>query len=197
MIKHNTAEHTRSLAAYMPDGKMFEAKNIQGSNFNQLLRGLAEESRTAEGYLLTLEDEYFPDNTVLFLGEWEQAVGIPDDCFPGTGDADERRSHILTKLSSLGIQTADEFVVLAALFGVAVTVESGSVSGAFPMVFPITFFDASQPARYTIVVTFTVIGGDAFPFEFPFTFGSAEIAILECLFSKLKPANCGLIFKQI
>jgi uncharacterized protein YmfQ (DUF2313 family) len=127
----------------------------------------------------------------------QKAVGIPDDCFPGTGDADERRNHILTKLSSLGIQTADEFVALAALFGVTVTVESGSVSGAFPMVFPITFFDASQPARYTIVVTFTVIGGDDFPFEFPFTFGDAATAILECLFSKLKPANCGLIFKQI
>ncbi len=200
MITYSLSQHARALAAYLPNGKMFEAKNIQGSNFNQLLRGIAGEMRTVQGFLGTLAAEYFPDNTVLFLDEWERALGIPDDCFDGTGSADERRTHILVKLASLGIQTAQDFIDLAALFGAVAAVTPGADTAApsvFPMVFPLILDGPADELRFTIIVRLTAPDVDRFPLQFPFTFGSRLATILECLFNKLKPVNCRVVFEQI
>lgn len=200
MIAHSLAKHARALAAYLPNGKMFGAKNIQGSNLNQLMRGLAGEMRTAEGHLNTLEAEYFPDNTVLFLDEWERVLGIPDDCFSGTGTAEERRTHVLVKLASLGIQTAQDFIDLAAIFGVVIVVTPGVETGSpasFPLTFPFVLDGPLTDLRFTIFVEFTVPDTSRFSLMFPFTFGSDLVVILECLFNRLKPANCTLIFEQV
>ncbi len=197
MIKRGLEQHTQALADYMPNGKLFEAKNISNSNFRQLLRGLAGELFTAQGYLITLEQEYFPDATNLFLSEWESALGIPDSCFSGEGTNDERRRDIVTKLSALGVQTDQDFIDLAAVFGVTVAVGPGIDEITFPITFPVVMFTTEQEARFTLVIRFTVESASRFPLVFPIVFGSGEIAILECLFTKLKPANCDIIFQQV
>ncbi|MCK4759966.1 MAG: DUF2313 domain-containing protein [Candidatus Aminicenantes bacterium] len=198
MINPNLEEHANALATYMPNGPLFEAKNINDSNFRQLLRGLSGELFTSQGYLVTLNDDYFPDQTTLFLAEWEKALGIPDSCFSGIGSHDDRRRNIVTKLAALGIQTENDFVNLGSTFGVTVTINPGyDVGSIFPMTFPFVFFPTIKEARFTIVVDFTVEAASRFPLVFPFTFGSDEIAILECVFTKLKPANCNIIFRQV
>jgi len=198
MIKHNIEEHADALADYMPNGRLFEAKKIGDSNYRQLLRGIGGELFTAEGYLISLNQEYLPDQTVLFIEEWETALGIPDDCFSTAGSIDGRRKNILIKLASLGIQTATDFEALGEIFGVDVIVHAGrDVGSTFPMVFPFIFFDRSSDSRFTIVVDFIVEAANRFPLTFPFTFGSSEIAILECLFNKLKPSNCNVLFRQV
>lgn len=198
MIKHSINEHTDALADYMPNGRLFEAKKIGDSNFRQLLRGIGSELFTTEGYLISLDKEYLPDQTVLFIEEWESALGIPDDCFSTSGSVDERRKNILIKLAALGVQTAADFEHLGEVFGVDVNVHAGyDVSSTFPMTFPFIFFDRTSDSRFTIVVDFIVEAASRFPLTFPFTFGSGEIAILECLFGKLKPANCNVLFRQV
>jgi len=181
----------------MPSGPLFAAKSVQDSNFRKLLRGMAGELFRSNGFLISYSEEVIPDLTVKFISEWESALGIPDDCFSGTGTIDERRRDVLVKLASSGIQTADDFVELAATFGVLVSVNSGIREITFPLVFPIVMFTTEKEARFTIVVRFTVEAANKFPLVFPITFGSGEIAILECLFTKLKPANCDIIFQQI
>lgn len=198
MINPNLEDHINALSAYLPNGHLFGAKNIHDSNFRQLLRGLAGELFTGQGYLVTLNNEYFPDETNLFLTEWENALGIPDLCFSGEGTLDERRRDVLVKLASLGVQTAEDFISLGEIFGITIQVESGNVNGLFPLEFPLIFFGSATEARFTIIVTFTVPAGiDVFPFEFPFILGNESIFTLECLFRKLKPANCNIIFEQI
>ncbi len=187
MLNPDLEKHTFALSSYLPNGKMFEAKNIRGSNLRQLLRGLSGELFRAQGYLVTLEDEYFPDATTLFLDEWERALGIPDSCFSGTGTADERRRDIVTKLSALGIQTVEDFEALAVVFGVTAVVLAGKDSAVS--------FATEREARYTIVVALTL--PERFPYTFPFTFGDNLTALLECLFLKLKPANCQVIFQGV
>ena len=193
--RRNLDEYTDSLAAYMPGGPLFASKSVQNSNFRNLLRGMAGELFRSNGLLR--EYDVLPDATEKFLSEWESTLGIPDTCFTGTGSIVERRRDVLVKLAALGVQTADDFVELAALFGVTVSVRSGSVNGNFPMVFPWIFFDSAKAARFTIIILFTVEAANRFPFTFPFTFGSGEISTLECLFRKLKPANCDILFEQI
>lgn len=193
----NTEEQAQSLANYLPGGKLFSQANVHDSTFRKLIRGLAGELVTADGYLHNFSQEIIPDETVLFIDEWEQAVGIPDDCFPGTGSTTERRLHVLVKLASLGVQTVDDFEALATLLGATVQVISGHEATSFPLVFPWVFFSTVLESRFTIIVTFTVQEANRFPFTYPIVFGDDTIAIIECLFTKLKPANCAIIFQQV
>lgn len=184
---NNLDEHADALGSFMPGGPLFEAKNIQDSNFRRLLRGFAGELFTAEGYITTFDEEYSPLTTVLFIEEWERALGIPDDCFSANGDINERRTHVLTKLASLGVQTVADFVALGSILGKTITVEPLDTMGSPPE--PITFPDA----RYTIVITGAGLVSGLPPYDVPFIPGSSE-STLECLFHKIKPVNCKIIF---
>lgn len=190
IVRHTIEQHTQALANYLPSGRLFAAKLRANTVLRKLLTGLAGEVLNSEGFVKALQDEFIPDTTVKFIEEWESVLGIPDDCFLATGDTDERRRDILIKLASLGVQTADDFVALAALFGIAVTVSSGKAVNE-----PSAASDKEQ--RFTIVVTFTVDAANTFPLTFPIPFGDEVIAIVECLFIKLKPANCNVLFIQV
>jgi len=199
LITNSSVEsHADSLSDYLPSGRLFESARVGNSNFRKLLLGLAGELFNAEGYLKSIANEYDINTTTLFIGEWEGALGIPDSCFSTSGSIEERRRNILVKLASLGVQTSDDFEELGSIFGVDVKVSAGiDVSSVFPMTFPFIFFDSALDARFTIVVDFKVQTASRFPLTFQFTFGSDGIAILECLFNKLKPANCNIIFRQV
>lgn len=195
--RRDIEQYTDSLADYLPGGLLFASRSVQNSNFRKLLRGMSGELFRANGLLKEYCEQIIPDETVKFISEWESALGIPDDCFSGTGTLDERRRDVLTKLAALGVQTQQDFIDLAATFGVTITINAGIREIIFPLTFPIVMFTTEKEARFTIVVRFTVQAANKFPLVFPITFGSGEIAILECLFAKLKPANCDIIFQQV
>jgi uncharacterized protein YmfQ (DUF2313 family) len=194
-IVRSKTEQAISLAKYLPSGRLFRQAYNSSSNLHKFLKGLASELVLADEYLRTYVHETIPSRTTLFLEEWERTVGIPDDCFPGTGDIDTRRTHVLIKLASLGVQTSQDFEDLAALFGVTVTVGSGVDFASFPMELPMLLLSPTE-ARFTIIVLFTVTTPNEFPMTFPITFGDQVIAIVQCLFNKLKPANCQTIFLE-
>lgn len=187
-------EQAQSLANYMPGGRLFAKKNIQDSNFRKLLTGLAGELFTADGYLRSYADNIIPDTTILFIDKWERAVGNPDDCFDGQGTLTDRRRDIVVKLASLGIQTPQDFIDVALLFGKVVTVTSLSKE-AFPP-YAVPFLPVSLPeGRFVIVVTGEDLTTNPPPYAVPFDLTDSE-SIMECLFKKLKPANCALIFRN-
>ncbi len=192
-VLHSLVEHTRALAAYLPNGRMFEAKLLDGSNLNQLLRGLSGELRAVEGYVLELEREYFPDETELFISEWERAVGIPDACFPGTGTVAERRAHVLVKLAASGVQTAADFVALGALFGKVINVIPLS-SLAFPP-YDVPFFATGADSRYVIIIEGENLVSGLPPYDVPFDVVAGE-DILACVLEQLKPDNTKLLLRN-
>ena len=198
-------QYTDSLARYMPGGDLFESRNVADSTFRKLLRGLSGELFRSNGLIKEYGEQIIPDTTEKFVSEWESALGIPDDCFPGTGTLEERRLHVLIKLASLSVQTQQDFIDLAALFGVIVTIMNGTLHGTFPMKFPTQFFNSSKDARFTLIVMFTLFDGERFPYLFDavlnptfgaFPFGNSTLALIECLFNKLIPINCDVIFEQ-
>lgn len=186
---HTLEQHINALASYLPNGKLWAAKFIEGSNMRSLLKGLSIEVLNAEAFLTDLQNDFLPDTTEQFIDEWEKALGIPDDCFSGNGSPDIRRRDILIKLASLGVQTKQDFISLAQLFGITVNVLGGIESGET--------FSTPKEARFTIVVTFQVDAANEFPLTFPFPFGDEVIALVECLFRKLKPSNCNVRFVEI
>jgi hypothetical protein len=80
--------------------------------------------------------------------------------------------------------------------GITVTIESGSVHGTFPYTFPIKFYSSAKVARFTMVVRPSTAILPTFPYTFPITFGDQELAQIECLFDKIKPANVEIIFEN-
>lgn len=198
---YDLTAHTDSLVAYLPGGDLFVAKNEPSSVLRRLFTGLAVEIKKAEDVMNEVTYQHDINCTTDFISEWESALGIPDECFPGTGSIDIRRQHILIKLASLGVSTAKGFVDLAALFGFKALVPSGATYGVFPLGFPIAFFQYPQDARFTLYVFLdSAVVPEVFPFEttkFPIPFFSNVSNIVECLIRKLAPANVNVIFQYV
>ena len=185
------------LANYFPEGRAFGGKRVAGSVSRLLLEGIAQEMLRSTDLLAEFRDEILPDETTLFIEEWESAVGIPDDCFlTMTGTIEERRRNVLAKLVSLGVQTAPDFVALAALFGITAIVKGGSTHGVVPKDLPEIIFGSDEIARHTILVDLTE-QGLKFPYTFPIMFQSEELALVECLFQKVKPAHVDVLFTTL
>ncbi len=183
------------LVNYVPEGRAFGGKRVLGSVSRFLLEGIAVEMLRSTDLLKEFRDEILPDETTLFIEEWESAVRIPDDCFlTTTGTIEVRRRNVLAKLVSLGVQTAADFVALAALFGITAIVKGGSTHGVFPFEFPMIFFPDTRTAFHTIIVDLSEPPLNVFPYTFPIIFQSQELALVECLFRKVKPAHVDILF---
>lgn len=171
--RRDNQDYADSFARYLPNDRLFASKFASGSNLRNLLVGQAAEMYRANGYLIEYVKNIIPDQTVLFIDEWESALGIPDGCFSGTGTLDERRRDVLIKLASLGVQTVADFQALADMFDVTATVIPG-VDYPTPVPFPefciVVEWDGSTPEEL------------------------AQIGIVQCLFLKLKPANVYIVF---
>jgi len=197
MVKQSLEQQAQTLANYLPGGRVFGAKNIGTSNLRALLRGLAGEMIRVDEALYAFRDDINPTTTLYFLDEWEVALGIPDSCFTGMGSIEERRRDITLKLAALSIQTAGDFEALGPLLGIYVSVKACAPYAIFPMKFPIVFRSSAKEARFTILVEYPSSSVSTFPLTFPFIFGAVGLGTLKCLFEKLKPANCDLIFRQV
>lgn len=212
--RHTLEQHTDALASHLPSGEIFSAAWSNESVMRLFLRGLSVAHLDLESMIVLFSTELDIANTTYLLEPWEKTLGIPDDCFTIVGKTlEERRMQVLIKMASLGVQTAADFVALAALFGVTITVEQGD--------------DNTQgwtggsglEERNTIIIVYDTQQGDAFftsPYPNPpgtqafdglpfhaaasvsafagFRFGSTGVRSMECLFQKLRPANNQIVF---
>jgi uncharacterized protein YmfQ (DUF2313 family) len=203
---------TQLAIAYLPPGRAFGARQDVTTNLHKLFKGLGRSFASISSDLFDLREELPPDRTEQFLDEWESAVMIPDDCIPQFSGNDDRRDMILLKLANMNIQIGESPVDIQSFqemaragFGVNVSVESGRVDFDGPNVHGFT----EQEAMFTIVITFNAALPEQFTYDFTadpdfpgeppgdhgfFPFGSESIVILKCLYLKLKPANCNVVF---
>ena len=187
-------EQTNSLTAFYPAGSAFESANTEGSVFGDFNEGLSGEIKRVYDDMNNLSEDYDILVTDELLSQWEGAVGIPDDCFPGTGTKTERRLHVLLKFAKMNVQTIDEFVEVIELLGFTVTLVPGSEVGIFPLAFPIEFFADTQQARFTLIVNLD--GNNAvFPLSFPVEFASSINNIVICILNLIKPTNVKLLLR--
>ena len=128
---HDTEDHAQAIAHYMPGGKIWRAKNIMDSKLRALLRGFGASAQRQEETLDEFWNEIFISTTEEFLPDFEKALGIPDDCFTGTGTIAERRADAQLKMVSLYVVTEQDFIDLAAILGFSITI-TRPVEDAFP-----------------------------------------------------------------
>ncbi len=201
-IANTPEQNAQTLADYLLDDVLHQAKNIKGKNFRLFLEALAEEVTREEQKLEELVDQYYPAITTELIVEWERAMGIPDECFtnPEKKDIEFRRKSVIAKLAKMNLTTNQDFIDLAAFFGVDVSITNGFGDGSevFPFTFPFTLVGTGDEAGFIMIVTFLGIPEpeNIFPMTFPFTFDPNTLPdLIECLFEKLKPAPVRIIFR--
>lgn len=193
-------QHAAALSQYLPNDKVFCAKNIDGSNLKNLIFGLGGSFKRIDDVIQRIWEgvSLVDTNDLDFIEAWEQMVGIPDDCFTTENlTLDQRRENILVKLRSLNILTEDDFITLINLLGFDANIKQGITFGVFPMTFPIIFFKSAKQARFTMVVELpsSLAPLFSFPFTFPFEFIEPGANIVACLLNQLKPANVDIVFQ--
>lgn len=196
MLKERTqTQQADILAQYLRDDNLHEAKNRDGSTLRKILIGLASEWLNFRSKINEVSNEYNPKTTTKLIEEWEEFVGIPDDCIPVASTIEQRRLNVLLKLAGINATTEAQFKNVASILGYNIEVSNGVSTSTFPLTLPFLLIsEASAP--FTIVITLpSSIQPNGFALTFPFTLTSQQPAILDCLFNKLKPANTQLFFR--
>lgn len=196
-ISNSVEENAQSIADYFLNGDFLRAKNIKDSNLRKYLHALSNEFTRVEQKIKEVADEHYIPLTYNLIDEWEKQLTIPDDCFSVIGKTiEERRKQVIAKFALMNVTTDQDFIDLAAFFGVEVEIVNGiEHSNFFPFTFPIYFFGSIKEAKFTMIVYFKNIDRptNAFPLTFPFTFQPANSNLVLCLFEKLKAAPYKII----
>lgn len=195
-LPNTLVENTDCLVAYLPDGRLFAAKNIEGSNLRKLYTAFSYEYGRLQNkiYEISFEDDL--SNTVNLINEWEKALQIPDDCFSNTTTMAQRRKQIVAKFALMNITTEQDWIDLAWFFGFRIKIEYGIQYNTFTMKFPLYFAGSNKAARFTMIITFMGISKpkNIFTMQFPIVF-EEDMNFMLCLLKKLKPANVNIHFR--
>lgn len=193
--KSTVQEQAKVLAKFLPEGKVWRAKMIEESNLYKLLLGFGAELLRVHESIDELACNYLISESSQFLPEWEAMLGIPDDCFPGTGTVEERVQDVLIKLASLNVITEEDWEALCALFGVPnCLINNGIFYHTWDWVWPHIWFQNAQDARFHIVIR---LPEEFKPSTWDWTWDhpwGRDTSKLECILNKIKPADTKLIF---
>ncbi len=173
----------REFARNLPSGRAWNNKTSIDSNLYKLIKSCAAAFNTIQTSINELATEMDINLTDDLLPDWEESVGIPDDCVFLLTTLADRRTAVIRRLRKAPVVTKAEFETLGnELTGSTVTVTAG-----------IDFIPAED--RFTMVVEVTGSGSIfAFPLTFPAAFSSAGEATIECVFKKVAPAYVDIVF---
>ena len=197
MFDEHTLEENRQMTAdYLLAGAALIAKNDSTSNTFKLLTAFSTELKKLEEQINQTAADAYPDEVETFIGRWEADLGIPDDIFDVGTTLEERRNNVIIKLAALGAQTAEDFIALAALFGITdIEIIPASDAATFPLLFPILFAGTQNEIAHLVIVKLpTELGLGGFPWLFPGYFSAGGLNRIEKLFNKLKPANVKFLY---
>lgn len=173
-FKPNTlSQNSLSFADMLPEGRVWDNSRKSGTVQNKVLNGLSYEMGRFQALTYQLVTSSIPNLSNSLIEQWEAVLGIPDDCFPIADTDQERRLNIVVKLAYLNLQTEDDYIELANILGLSIT-----ISNAYP------------------VMTIDIEGfvPPTFPYTFPFVFGADSNNLFQCLVLKQKPAHIEVVF---
>ncbi len=187
----NENDYLYQLQALLPRGAAWPRDSE--ATITKVLAAFAAEFARIEGRAYQLVIESDPRSTSELINEWEAMLGLPDPCV-GTGQSlAERRRAAYSKLTTLGGQSRQYFIDLAASLGSTITITEFTMGHMNdPMNYPMYGFlwrNAWQVNGIANPVTYKPMNG---AMNDPFaTWGTTAV---ECLFNRLKPAHTTVIY---
>jgi len=189
-------EAYKSFLAFFFPGKSIEFVNDTSDPTGALINALAKEIIRVLNSMNDLSEDYDILVTTQLLSKWESALGIPDECFSNTGTLAERRLNVLLKFAKMNVQTAEQMRQLAVALGFIDTTIVPLSNNALPP-YSVPFVPSTSPEnRYIILVTALGAVTNFPPYDVPFIPSSVNESLLACIFNKIKPSNCKVIFNN-
>lgn len=187
-------ESTRQLASVIPDGRAWQAKNIQGTSMNALVSACAAEFREIQKQIETLASEFDVRLTDQLLPDWEASCGLPEECIGRLASLEDRRNAVILRLRKIPFVTKEDLEQLAfQLTGLSVTLVPGSDIEMFALDFPARFSVGNSYFKLHVIFN-DIIGG--FPYSFALPFLRRPSQIVECVFRQVVSATVLLIFES-
>jgi len=188
------ADYLQQLQGLLPPGPAWPKD--ADSVITRLLHGLAAELARVDGRAQQLVEEADPRTTAELLADWERVSGLPDTCAVALGGAQttaQRRAALLTRLTTVGGQSASYFIGLAAALGYAITVtefreHTVEDDVEHPLYGPAWNFAWQVNAALDTVNEITVNDTVEDPLA---TWGNE---LLECVIERLAPAHTLVLF---
>jgi uncharacterized protein YmfQ (DUF2313 family) len=121
MSKFSLDDYRRALQALMPVGKVWprETSSVQSA----VLNAVAGEYQKSDTEAFSLLKGSFPATATIMLSEWEESLGLPDDCAIGETDSIAlRQKAVVSKLTATGGQSVSYFIEQAKALGYEVTI---------------------------------------------------------------------------
>ncbi len=187
------------LADHMPRGQVWQAKNIDGTNLRGLVVATAYPFNLFQVKLEEFICEFDIRTTTKFIDEWEESVGLPDDCFGADTDTDiqSRRNAVIERYRKEAIVTLAEMqAYVDAIFGVGVvTLHNGTEYFGFERDFQATFLGNTN--EKFVIVAEVLTQGTFFEREFEDIFtGAIDNVKINCVLIRVVPANVLIIFEE-
>ncbi|OON34626.1 phage tail protein [Izhakiella australiensis] len=121
MSRYSEHEYASALGKLLPRGKAWLCE--PGSVKGNVLLGLAKSFAASDTAALSLLRNAFPATAGSLLTDWEQALGLPDDCSIGEMTTIAlRRAAVVTKLTSSGSLSVTSLINALARSGYTITV---------------------------------------------------------------------------
>lgn len=198
-----------ALSGHLPTGIAWIAWRIPGKVAYRLCSALMRAYDDAWAYLYKLALELDPRTTEDLIEEWERAVGLPDACLPKTATLEGRRANVMFRLAKRRWTTAQDWIDLAALYGLRIEVTPGW------LVQKPALYAAEYPKRYDIFpklgrfrVYIDVFGLDIRGYAYGSATGGPGYGIagvpygmridgldaFRCIIERVKPANVVVIW---
>ncbi|MCK5591696.1 MAG: DUF2313 domain-containing protein [Candidatus Pacebacteria bacterium] len=181
-------DNNKILPAYLPDGKVFEAKNKPGSNTYKFLDALLKSFVLFERNIDDVLKEMNISTTEDLIARWEKEYGIPSSCITVATTLEERRNNIIRKVNMEGVQTIQDFTDLIESFGFETIVRPGY------------YFNPTYKF-YVYVDLSATLNEEIYPFDdngYPFILlYELSTGIIECIMRRLVPANVDLVFRYV
>lgn len=116
MSLYPAESYSQALQALIPNGLAWPRE--QNAVQSAVIRALASSFQRSDSDAISLLRGAFPATATVMLHEWEQSLGLPDDCSIGEVDTiTKRQAAIVSKFLSTGGQSVEYFVSLMALLG--------------------------------------------------------------------------------
>lgn len=122
MSLFSTDDYLKALQALIPSGKAWtrDTNAVQTA----VLRALARSFQRSDNDAQSLLSGAFPKTATIMLTDWENTLGLPDDCSIGEVDTIAKRQNaIVSKLISTGGQSKSYFISIAAAMGYTITIK--------------------------------------------------------------------------
>lgn len=191
----------QTVQAHFPVGEAWNAVRMTGKWFYKLVQAFSDAYEDMSEALCRLAAELSPYTTDQLIDEWERAVGLPDACFPAATTLEERRTWVLFRLDKRRWSTAQDWIDLAALFGLTITITPGwriQKPSVYPPCYPIRYINLHYLGRFHVFIDVQDGCGDGgYPYTYPMTYGfGTRCDALRCIIERVKPANVVVIWNN-